>query len=209
MFNRHSDRATREAAVSSDPSRNGALSPVPTAPLQELQPLTVTPASVSFASVVGRDDVLDGTFRIRHALRVFGRVTGRIESDSAIFIEEGAVVEADVTANDITIAGSYNGKLVCRERLEIRPTGYAKGELETVRLMLHEGGFIDGALRMQRPEPPTYLRLPADAPPSVRGMETVPVAVGMGARNFTIAAPTTRGNSTARPLDPVAGPPTR
>ena len=50
-------------------------------------------------------------------------MTGSIESESSITIEEGAVVEADITATEVTIAGSYNGKLVCRQRLEIRPSG--------------------------------------------------------------------------------------
>lgn len=164
----------------------------------------VTPVLQAVASVVGREDVLDGTIRVRQALRIFGRVTGKIESASSITIEEGGVVEADITANEVTIAGSYSGKLICRERLEIKPSGYAKGELETVRLLLHEGGFIDGALRMKRPEPVRPPRL-AEAPPAARPIEPmpVPVPVSTGARSFAIAAPTTRGTTSARALDPV------
>ena len=137
MFSRHSDRPMRDAGpVATDPSRNGALSPVPTLPVRDAEP-SVTAVALTIGSVVGRDDMLDGAIRVRQALRIFGRVTGSIESESSITIEEGAVVEADITATEVTICGSYSGKLVCRERLEIRPSGYAKGEIETVRLMLH------------------------------------------------------------------------
>jgi cytoskeletal protein CcmA (bactofilin family) len=204
MFSRHSDRAMRDAEpVSSDLSRNGALSPVPSVPIREVEP-TVTVAAYTIGTVVGRDDALDGTIRVRQALRIFGRVTGSVESESSITIEEGALVEADITATEVTIAGSYTGKLVCRERLEIRPTGYAKGEIETVRLMLHEGGFIDGALKMKRPDPSAPpRRVVPDAPSYARPMETVPVPIGAGPRNFSIAAPTSRGLTAGRPLDPV------
>ncbi len=206
MFSRHSDRAMRDPEpVPSELSRNGALSPVPTAPIRDVEP-TVQAVAFTIGSVVGRDDALDGAIRVRQALRIFGRVTGSVESESSITIEEGAVVEADITATEVTIAGSYSGKLVCRERLEIRPSGYAKGEIETVRLMLHEGGFIDGALKMKRPERPVAPPRPApDAPPSyVRPIETVPVPIGAGARSFAIAAPTSRGAAAPRPMDPVA-----
>jgi cytoskeletal protein CcmA (bactofilin family) len=209
MFSRHSDRAMRDAEpVPSDLSRNGALSPVPTMPVREAEP-AVQAVAMTIGSVVGRDDALDGAIRVRQALRIFGRVTGSIESESSITIEEGAVVEADITATEVTIAGNYSGKLVCRERLEIRPSGFAKGEIETVRLMLHEGGFIDGALKMKRPErpmaPPPPSRPAADAPPAyTRPMETVPVPIGQGgARSFAITAPTSRGMTPSRPIEPV------
>jgi cytoskeletal protein CcmA (bactofilin family) len=209
MFSRHSDRPMRDAdPVPSDLSRNGALSPVPTMPVREAEP-AVQAVAMTIGSVVGRDDALDGAIRVRHALRIFGRVTGSIESESSITIEEGAVVEADITATEVTISGNYSGKLICRERLEIRPSGYAKGEIETVRLMLHEGGFIDGALKMKRPERPVAPPRPMHAeqppaPPSYsRPMETVPVPIGAGARSFAITAPTSRGGVAPRPMDPV------
>jgi cytoskeletal protein CcmA (bactofilin family) len=205
MFSRHSDRPMRDAdPIPADLSRNGALSPVPTMPVREAEPAVVA-AARTIGSVVGRDDALDGAIRVRQALRIFGRVTGSIESESSITIEEGAVVEADITATEVTISGNYSGKLVCRERLEIRPSGYVKGEIETVRLMLHEGGFIDGALKMKRPERPLPPPRPMpDAPPSyTRAMETVPVPIGAGARSFAITAPTSRGGAPARPMDPV------
>ena len=110
MFSRHSDRPMRDAGpVGTDPSRNGALSPVPTVPVRDAEP-AVTAVALTIGSVVGRDDMLDGAIRVRQALRIFGRVTGSIESESSITIEEGAVVEADITATEVTICGSYSGK---------------------------------------------------------------------------------------------------
>ena len=67
---------------------------------------------------------------------------------TTVHIDEGAKVRADITADEVVIGGDYSGKLVCRQRLEIRATGQVVGHVETFRLMLHEGGSIDGELKM-------------------------------------------------------------
>jgi cytoskeletal protein CcmA (bactofilin family) len=103
-------------------------------------------------SVVARDDRFEGTLRSTRGLRVLGQFQGHIEATASVVIEQGARVDADLTTDEAIVAGEYSGKLICRQRLELRSTGLIKGEIETVRLMLHEGGFIDGELHMQRLE---------------------------------------------------------
>ncbi len=103
-------------------------------------------------SVVARDDRFEGTLRSTKGLRVLGQFQGHIEATSSVVIEQGAKVDADLTTDEAIVSGEYSGKLICRQRLELRSTGLIKGEIETVSLMLHEGGFIDGELHMQRPE---------------------------------------------------------
>lgn len=108
-------------------------------------------AAGSDESMLAAGDRFEGTFRTARGLRVRGTVQGTIESESHVYIEEDAKVTADVTAEEVVIAGQYSGHLVCRQRLEILPTGRVSGTIETVTLMLHEGGYIDGELHMQKP----------------------------------------------------------
>lgn len=121
-------------------------------------PVDPTPsAAASDESVLAAGDRFEGTFRTARGLRIRGAVEGRIESESHVRIDEDAKVTADVSAEEVVIAGQYSGHLVCRQRLEILPTGRVSGTIETVTLMLHEGGYIDGELHMQKPtdsEPP-------------------------------------------------------
>src|SRR3989304_3210189 len=67
---------------------------------------------------------------------------------TTLLVEEGARVHADVVADEVIIAGDYSGKLICRQRLEGRSSGRVSGQVETFRLMLHEGASVDGELRM-------------------------------------------------------------
>ena len=98
-------------------------------------------------TLIGRADRLEGTLKVADTLRVQGTLEGTIEA-TTVHIDEGAKVRADITADEVIIGGDYSGKLVCRQRLEIRSTGQVVGHVETFRLMLHEGGSIDGELKM-------------------------------------------------------------
>lgn len=107
-------------------------------------PTTAVPSDLS---VLARADRLEGTLKVAGTLRVQGTLTGSVEA-TTVQIDEGASVKADITADEVVIGGEYNGKLVCRQRLEIRATGVVVGQVQTFRLMLHEGGSIDGELKM-------------------------------------------------------------
>jgi cytoskeletal protein CcmA (bactofilin family) len=79
-----------------------------------------------------------------------GTVRGGIESSQYVHIEENAHVEADISAEEVVIAGEYSGKLTCRQRVEIRATGRVTGQIDTQKLLLHEGGYFDGEMHMQK-----------------------------------------------------------
>lgn len=100
-------------------------------------------------SVIGPDDFFNGNYKSERGVRVQGRVEGSIESKGHILIEQQAQVMADMTAEDITVAGRYNGKVECRRRFEITPTGIVTGEINTDLLVVQEGGYFDGKLKMR------------------------------------------------------------
>lgn len=159
MFGRSSsDRTTqddqrrRDFLQRSDPPGTREAVAVPVAS-QTDRPSVPAPRSNADDSVVASEDRIEGKLKTRRGLRIHGVVDGHIESAAAVHIDEGAKVTADITAEEVIIAGQYSGKLICRQRLEVLPTGHVNGNIETVKLMLHEGGFVDGELHMQKPQP--------------------------------------------------------
>ena len=101
-------------------------------------------------SVIGPDDFFDGRYRSERGVRIQGNARGSIESRQYIFVESGADVEADLSAEDITVAGRFNGKIECRRKLEVTGTGRVQGHVATALLVVHEGGLVDGQLQMQK-----------------------------------------------------------
>lgn len=131
--------------------------PAPPLPVQQpapsVAPVAQTNIRSSDESLVAREDTFEGQLRTARGVRVMGTVRGGIESEQYVHVEENAKVEADITAEEVVIAGEYVGKLTCRQRVEIRATGRVSGTIDTVKLLLHEGGYFDGELHMQKTPP--------------------------------------------------------
>lgn len=123
---------------------------IPTSPPA---PQPVEAAGQSDLTFVAREDQFEGSIAAHRAVRVLGQVKGKIDAPS-VTIEEGAKVEADITADEVVVAGQYTGNMTCRQRLEVRPSGQISGKLATLRLMLHEGAAMDGEIHMlPQPQP--------------------------------------------------------
>ncbi len=65
-------------------------------------------------SVIDRFSRFSGDFVAERDLRVEGNVKGSIECHGTLFIAEGAVVSARITAENITVAGELSGETRCR-----------------------------------------------------------------------------------------------
>ena len=195
MFSRNADRPAPPGTAPVPGVRD--VSPPPS-PLPSPVHLETT--------VIARADRIEGTLRAADVLRVLGQVEGRIEATTLV-VEEGARVMADVIADEVVIAGDYNGKLFCRQRLEVRPTGRVAGHIETFRLMLHEGAAVDGEMKMLKQ--PGLAEAEAIRAGNVRG----PAADG-GVRAPTFAPPAggppraaPAGGPPLAPPQPPGGPP--
>jgi len=101
-------------------------------------------------SIIGEHTFFDGTYRSENSIRVRGVAQGEIECSKAVFIEENAKVSAKVTAASITVAGEVSGELTCSGRVEVRPSGRITGTINAGVLVMQEGAFFDGNLRMKQ-----------------------------------------------------------
>lgn len=129
--------------------------PTMEAPVAEEAPApapAALPARGGPESLIGPDDFFDGHYRSERGVRVQGNARGSIESRQYILVEATAQVDADIAAEEIVVAGSFSGKIICHGRLEIMETGKVQGSIETKSLIVHEGGALDGELHMRRGE---------------------------------------------------------
>jgi cytoskeletal protein CcmA (bactofilin family) len=99
-------------------------------------------------SIIGEQSSFEGIFRAENSVRVRGRVQGELESKRSVFIEENAKVSAKVSGASIVVAGEVDGQLTCPGRVEIKPTGRVLGEIHAGTLIMLEGAFFEGQLKM-------------------------------------------------------------
>ena len=99
-------------------------------------------------STIGEHTTFDGTFKSESSIRIRGSVQGELESQRSVLVETQANVNAKVTAASVIIAGQVNGQIICSGRVEIRPSGRVIGEINAGTLIMEEGAFFEGNLKM-------------------------------------------------------------
>jgi cytoskeletal protein CcmA (bactofilin family) len=100
------------------------------------------------SSVIGKESTWEGNFSTEESVRLDGHITGKIKAAGTVHITEGAQVNADVIGKFVVIAGSYDGKLICSERLQLLPSSKIRGSITTKIISVGDGAFIDGEIHM-------------------------------------------------------------
>lgn len=105
-------------------------------------------AAADAESIVGEGTTIEGTLRSEHSIRIRGAVQGEVESKRMVFVEDAARVNAKVTAEGIAVSGEVNGELHCPGRVEIAPSGRVTGEISAGNLIMQDGAYFEGHLKM-------------------------------------------------------------
>jgi cytoskeletal protein CcmA (bactofilin family) len=88
---------------------------------------------------------LEGSIEAEGTLIVEGSVRGSIKCTSLEILEKGRV-EAKVEGENVTVAGDFEGEMICSHRLGILSTGKVKGDISYGTLSIESGGLLDGTL---------------------------------------------------------------
>ncbi len=81
-------------------------------------------------------------------LRINGKFEGTLEVKGTLTIGSTAVVNADITGDQLIIGGRAKGKIIARERLVLLSTAVIEGEIFPARLCINEGAVFDGKCSM-------------------------------------------------------------
>lgn len=141
------------------------MAPPPPAPAPTPPPAPQRPSAPAFSrpqnsappqqeaedaeTVIGSKASFEGTLRCESSLRVKGKVQGEISCTKTLVIEESAEVDAKITVANAIVAGKLDGSIECEGRLEIVATGRVSGELTAGVLIIQEGAFFEGQLKMK------------------------------------------------------------
>lgn len=96
-------------------------------------------------TILGAGTLIEGDIYTKGSLRVEGQVKGNIKAEGDLFIGEKGVIETEVEARNVVIAGTVNGNITASQKIEILPSGKLTGDIRTRILKIEEGAFFSGA----------------------------------------------------------------
>ncbi len=102
------------------------------------------------AKILDLDASMQGTLNFKDAvnLRINGKFEGVLNTNGVLTIGPSASVTAEITGDSIIVEGRVKGKITARAVLELLPTAVVDGDVYPNRLIVAEGGIINGKIQM-------------------------------------------------------------
>jgi cytoskeletal protein CcmA (bactofilin family) len=95
-------------------------------------------------TIVGQGAKLEGTVVSAGSLRIDGQVKGQINADGDVMLSPQSQVEADIKAQNVSVAGRFKGSIVVKGRAEISRGGRVDGNVTSKTLVIEEGATFQG-----------------------------------------------------------------
>jgi cytoskeletal protein CcmA (bactofilin family) len=99
-------------------------------------------------SVVGAGLIIEGEFTSDEPVVVEGTVRGTLTTGEAVSIGGDGVVEADLQALSVSVAGQVTGNINASSRVDIQAGGRLIGDVKAARLTIADGASFRGNVDM-------------------------------------------------------------
>ena len=104
--------------------------------------------SKDISAIIEEGCKFEGNLSFNGVARIAGTVNGSIFSNDTVVISEGAVINADISANIILISGTVKGNITASSRVEIVEPARFEGTIATPSLIVEEGVIFHGKTKM-------------------------------------------------------------
>jgi len=98
----------------------------------------------SEVTVVGQGAKLEGTIVSAGSLRIDGQVKGQINADGDVMLSPQCQVDADIRADNVSVAGRFKGNIVVKARAHLARGGRVDGNVTSKTLIIEEGAIFQG-----------------------------------------------------------------
>ena len=98
--------------------------------------------------VVGPGARFEGTLAFRGTARVEGEVEGVVLAQGTLHVAPGAVVRAQIEADELVVAGTVEGNVIAPRRVILLAGGRLVGDVRTGSLALADGSLLEGHCEM-------------------------------------------------------------
>lgn len=95
-------------------------------------------------TIVGAGARLEGNVVSAGNLRIDGQVKGQINAEGDVALSPQSQVEADIRAQNVSIAGRFKGSVVVKGKAHVGRGGRIDGNITSKTLVIEEGGVFHG-----------------------------------------------------------------
>lgn len=105
-------------------------------------------------SVIAAGMRVEGELVTDGVVKIEGTVVGTVRAELQVLVAKGGLVEGDIHTREAVLGGEVRGAILAHERVEVQATSVVQGDIGTQRIVVHEGGEVNGHIRMGDPRAP-------------------------------------------------------
>lgn len=103
-------------------------------------------------SIIASGTIVSGDVKTEGTVKIEGEVLGNVIAAQQVLLARGSRVKGDVQTREAVIGGLVEGAIRAGDRVEIQATAVVQGDITTQRIVIAEGGQVNGGLEMTRKE---------------------------------------------------------
>ena len=126
-------------------------------------------------TIVGTGARLEGNVVSAGNLRIDGQVKGQINADGDVTLSPQSQVEADIRAQNVSVAGKFKGNVVVKGKAHLARGGRIDGNITSKTLVVEEGGIFHGQSIMDGGGTPAQTQQGKAASGEAKGTDQVKV----------------------------------
>jgi len=103
---------------------------------------------IEIVTTFAPDTEFEGELQFNTPLKIQGKFKGKIETAGFLWIDDNAVVEADIIAGSVKLGGTVKGNIDAKQKIEILPKAKLYGNIKTTKLKIADGVIFEGSCEM-------------------------------------------------------------
>ena len=103
-------------------------------------------------SILAKGMRVKGELETKGVVKIEGHVEGSIRADGQVLVAKGGRVDGDIYSRQAVIGGEVHGAIYADERVEVQSSSLVVGDVTTPKIIVQEGGRINGSVKMANPK---------------------------------------------------------
>ena len=100
-------------------------------------------------TVLAEDISFEGDVSFSKPLMIKGIFSGSINATGDLYIDQDAVVNAEIKALSVVVRGKVKGNITADSKVELQGTAEVVGDITAPRIVMEPGCLFDGISRMR------------------------------------------------------------
>lgn len=99
-------------------------------------------------TLIGEECIINGNLNGTGVIKVDGSLNGDIIWKDDVIVGSNSICTGNISCKNAYIIGKLEGNLICEDMLTIETGGIIKGDITVKKVVIKEGGSLDGKCTM-------------------------------------------------------------